>query len=943
MAKGVYISKALAIATIVLTVSAVCGIVLMVILYQMQIEKKSPVRPPSPVPTTPLPTGPPPTLRLPKNLIPESYKIYIQPFLYTKLNNVTEQSYFFKGNSTVRLKCVKDTRSIFLHAAFLSVTHVVVTHSDTQKEIDYERYQVQNETNFFEILLKDALIGNGSYYNLFTVFEGELHDDLAGLYSSQYTEKVDEERFLIASQMQPTDARRVFPCFDEPDMKAVFNITVIHRDGTTALSNTKGYSRYVEMGTDEDSWIATTFDPTPVMSTYLLAFTVTVQDFGRKSDKHDTKEIKIWARPEAVAAGHANYAMEITLKILEYYENLFKMKYQLNKLDQIAVPDFSGSGMENWGLVMYRESALLYEEGVSSASNKEFVATVVAHELAHQWFGNLVTMKWWNNLWLNEGLATFLSYFGVNYAEPMWNIKDLIILKEIRVAMEVDCLNSSHPLSLPESEVEDPDDIAELFDGITYSKGAAVLRMLYAYIEEKAFMEGLRVSGIVYNQHMIRQSILLPYQDTNTHKDVVGIMKTWTEQPGYPVITINTSTGMIAQEQFLINRGEDQGLEWKVPIKFIKRDSEIQEDLLKEKGPIRVPAYEIKDDAWLLANVNCTGYYRVNYDEQNWNKLIHQLESNHPAIPLISRGQLIDDAFNLARAKYINVTLALTTTKYLINETDYVPWESALKNLRYFMLMFDRSEVYGPMQKYLHKQIAPLYEYFKKYTDNMTVPLDLADQYNQINAISVACSNGVLECTAMARSLFNEWKNGTDRIPPNLKSTIYCNAIAAGDEHDWDFAWEKYDTATIATMKDDLRYGLSCTKKIWLLNRYLGYTLDHNKIRKMDAASTITYIAKNVAGQALAWDFIRAHWTYISQEYGIMFDDSLIDEVTQRFSTDFELQQLRDFQQVCSEDGSCVAKRALEQVIERTEANIKWVKENKQTVLNWFVEQSKVL
>uniref|UniRef100_A0A4W4H380 Aminopeptidase n=1 Tax=Electrophorus electricus TaxID=8005 RepID=A0A4W4H380_ELEEL len=891
MAKGVYISKALAIATIVLTVSAVCGIVLMVILYQMQIEKKSPVRPPSPVPTTPLPTGPPPTLRLPKNLIPESYKIYIQPFLYTKLNNVTEQSYFFKGNSTVRLKCVKDTRSIFLHAAFLSVTHVVVTHSDTQKEIDYERYQVQNETNFFEILLKDALIGNGSYYNLFTVFEGELHDDLAGLYSSQYTEKVDEE-----SQMQPTDARRVFPCFDEPDMKAVFNITVIHRDGTTALSNTKGktivYEAFLSHQLIYYSWIATTFDPTPVMSTYLLAFTVTVQDFGRKSDKHDTKEIKIWARPEAVAAGHANYAMEITLKILEYYENLFKMKYQLNKLDQIAVPDFSGSGMENWGLVMYRESALLYEEGVSSASNKEFVATVVAHELAHQWFGNLVTMKWWNNLWLNEGLATFLSYFGVNYAEPMWNIKDLIILKEIRVAMEVDCLNSSHPLSLPESEVEDPDDIAELFDGITYSKvslmspcSPSVLRLETYQIHNEGVSERMIYGDKGhdrYNQHMIRQSILLPYQDTNTHKDVVGIMKTWTEQPGYPVITINTSTGMIHGVALLSICS--------IPL-------------------VRVPAYEIKDDAWLLANVNCTGYYRVNYDEQNWNKLIHQLESNHPAIPLISRGQLIDDAFNLARAKYINVTLALTTTKYLINETDYVPWESALKNLRYFMLMFDRSEVYGPMQKYLHKQIAPLYEYFKKYTDNMTVPLDLADQYNQINAISVACSNGVLECTQL-NFLFQH------SIPPNLKSTIYCNAIAAGDEHDWDFAWEKYDTATIATMKDDLRYGLSCTKKIWLLNRYLGYTLDHNKIRKMDAASTITYIAKNVAGQALAWDFIRAHWTYISQE---------------------------DFQQVCSEDGSCVAKRALEQVIERTEANIKWVKENKQTVLNWFVEQSKVL
>ncbi|MCJ8733359.1 hypothetical protein PDJAM_G00222310 [Pangasius djambal] len=941
MAKGVYISKGLAIATVVLTLSALGGIIVMVTLYQMEIARNPPSPRPSPVPTTPIPTGLPPTLRLPDNLIPESYEVNLQPYLYTKLPNATEQDYMFEGNSTVRFKCVKDTQTIVLHALGLSIDKVIVTHARTMENIAVQRYTLHSDSHFFEILLKKQLVANGDYYELFTKFKGELLDDLTGLYTSQYTEKVkgeEEKRFLVASQLQATDARKVFPCFDEPAMKAVFNITIIHRYGTKALSNGKiDNSRLLD-----DDWIATTFTPTPNMSTYLLAFTV--NEFEYESDEHDHKEISIWARPEAVNTGHAIYAKNITGKILSFYETKFKLKYPLNKLDQIALPDFSAGAMENWGLTMYRESALLYEEGVSSSSDKEWVAIVIAHELAHQWFGNLVTMNWWNNLWLSEGFATYISYLGVDDIEPTWNIRDMFVLKEIQPVMELDSLNASHPLSLRESEIETTFDILGLFDSITYSKGAAVLRMLSAYIGEQKFFEGLQNYLMKFQYKTADNADLWNCMQEATHEEIERIMTAWVEQEGYPVLNINTTTGEIAQEQFLLKRTGDTGLEWQVPIIYTISGLDLKKDVLKEKGPVRKTIYIVSGDGWLLVNINCSGYYRVNYDERNWNKLIIQLESAHDAIPLINRGQLIDDAFNLARAKYINVTLALSTTKYLINDTEYIPWESALKNLGYFILMFDRSEVYGPMQKYLRKQVDPLYKYFQEYTDNATVPTKLSDQYNQINAISVACSNGVTMCTEMATKLFNEWKNGTNRIPPSLKSTIYCHAIAAGNEDDWDFAWKQYENATIATEQDVLRYALSCTKIIWLLNRYLEYTLDPNKIRKMDAVSTINYIARNVAGQALAWDFVRAQWSYISQLYGggITSVGSLIDDVTERFSTDFELQQLKQFRSEFDEDGLGPTTRALDQAIEKTEANIKWVKENKQTVLNWFREQTQV-
>ncbi|XP_066541158.1 alanyl (membrane) aminopeptidase-like b [Hoplias malabaricus] len=943
MAKGVYISKGLAIATVVLTVCAVGAIVLMVVLYQIQTNEKPPVRPPMVFATTPIPTGPPPNLRLPNSLIPESYEVVLQPYLYVKVPNATEQDYVFRGNSTVRFKCVKNTRSIFLHALDLNISNVVVTHSSTGKNLQVEKYQVhQSESNFFEIQLKDVLMGNGSYYNLFTEFEGQLFDDLAGLYMSQYTENTDKEdkdRFLVASQMQPTDARKVFPCFDEPAMKAVFNITIIHRVGTKALSNSRREKIEI-VDIDGEEWIISKFEPTPVMSTYLLAFTV--NEFDSRQAEGNMK-ITIWARPEALDAGHADYASKISSPILKFYEEKFGVLYPLPKLDQIALPDFGAGGMENWGLIMYREVALLYEEGVSSTSNKEWIATVIAHELAHQWFGNLVTMKWWNSLWLNEGFASFISYLGVDRVEPNWHIKDLFVLKEVQPALQLDSLNSSHPLSSTEADVQTPSEITDRFDSISYSKGAAVLRMLSAYITEEDFFRGLRIYLNKYKYQNAEYEDLWKCMEEVSTENIKGIMKGWTEQVGYPVISINTSSGLISQEQFLLNRTGDYGLKWHVPITYIRSDSKYGRELFKEKGPVRNPSYVIKPDDWLLVNINCTGYYRVNYDESNWNKLIKQLQTNHEVIPLINRGQLIDDAFNLARAKYINVTLALNTTKYLKNETEYIPWESALNNLRFFILMFDRSEVYGPIQKYLREQVRELYDYFRVYTENATVPENLMDQYNQINAISVACNNDAPVCTEMAQKLFKEWRNGTNRIPPNLKGSIYCSAIASGDEDDWNFLWKEFEKATIATEKEKMRYALSCTKKIWLLNRYLQYSLEPDKIRKMDAISTITLIANNVAGQALAWDFIRAHWTKISQEYGggLMSVGTLIDGVTERFSTEFELQQLKQFQRDHEEDGPGPASQALEQCVERTEANIQWVKENKQTVLNWFLQEAR--
>ncbi|KAK5620749.1 hypothetical protein CRENBAI_019140 [Crenichthys baileyi] len=755
--------------------------------------------------------------------------------------------------------------------------------------------------------------------------------------------------------MQPTDARKAFPCFDEPALKAYFRITLLHELGTVALSNGKEIET-TPINKEGEEVLKTVFERTERMSTYLLAFIVS--DYAHINNTIDEVQIRIYARKPAIAAGEGDYALRITGPILKFFEEYYNSMYPLPKSDQIAIPDFNAGAMENWGLITYRETALLYDEDFSSNSNKQRIATIIAHELAHMWFGNLVTLRWWNDLWLNEGFASYVEYLGADKAEPTWNVKDLIVLSDVHRVFAVDALATSHPLSSNEEDIKKPAQISELFDAISYSKGASVLRMLSDFLSEEIFTKGLQsylrefaFGNTVYTDLWKHLQMAVNASAVNLPSSVNDIMNTWVLQMGFPVVTINTTSGIVSQKHFLLDPDSvvttpsPFNYEWIIPIKWMKTGTVQKPTWLLAKS---APTNDMKvTDAsdWVLANLDVVGYYRVNYDDSNWNKLLNALTTNHGVIPVINRAQLVDDAFNLARAKIIPTVQALQITTYLKNETEYMPWESALNNLDFFFLMFDRSEVYGPMQDYLKNQVVPLFEHYKTITDNWSkVPTGHMDQYNQVNAISLACKTGLKECQDLVQTWFREWMT-TDKNPvhPNLRSTVYCNAIAAGGATEWEFAWRKFENATIAIEADKLRAALACASQPWLLNRYLEYTLDPQKIRKQDGTSTIVSIAQNVVGQPLAWDFIRANWNYIFTQYGggSFSFANLINGVTQRFSTEFELQQLRQFKEDNADVGFGSGTLAVDQSIERTQANMKWIAENRKNVLDWFTNPDK--
>ncbi|NXS15014.1 AMPN Aminopeptidase, partial [Neodrepanis coruscans] len=955
MAAGFFISKSVGIVAIVLGLGAVATIIALSVLYAQEKDKgthpgtSSTAGPSTTLTTTPAPNNPWNRWRLPATLKPEIYEVSLQPFLKPDANNM----YIFKGNSSVVFVCVEATDLILIHSNKLNYTmqgsfHAVLQAEGGGSAPAISRTWLEVPTQYLVVQLA-APLQQGQKYRLSSTFTGELADDLAGFYRSEYTE--DGTKYVVATtQMQAADARKAFPCFDEPAMKANFTVTLVHPSNYEAISNMPAKSDRQQM-IDGESWNITEFDTTPRMSTYLLAFIVS--QFRYKEDISWNAMIRIWGRPKAINEHQGDYALNVTGSILNFFEEYYSTPYPLPKSDQVALPDFNAGAMENWGLVTYRENSLLFNDKYSSIGNKERVVTVIAHELAHQWFGNLVTLRWWNDLWLNEGFASYVEYLGANFAESSWNIKDLMVLNEVHSVMATDALATSHPLSFSEDEINTPAQISEVFDSIAYSKGASVLRMLSDFLSEDIFKEGLKsylhkfaYNNTVYTDLWVHLQEAANKNNAELPDSISNIMDRWTLQMGFPVVTVNTLTGTITQSYFLldpnsqVDRPSVFNYTWIVPVTWMKRDVTGNRYWLTEVTETN-DTFKVNSPNWLLLNLNVSGYFRVNYNQENWDQLLSQLSTNHKVFPVINRAQIIDDAFNLARAKYVNVTLALSTTRFLSQETEYMPWQAALNNLQYFQLMFDRSEVFGVMTKYIQKQVTPLFNHYKNITNNWEkIPNGLMDQYNEINAISTACSYGITECQDLATQYFQLWQQNSSAnpVPPNLRSSIYCSMVATGGEVAWDFLWDRFREASVVSEADKLRTALACSPHSWILSRYLEYTLDPTKIRKQDATSTINSIASNVVGQPLAWDFIRAKWRMLFTQYGggSFSFSRLILAVTQRFSSEFELQQLEQFKEDNQDIGFGSGTRALEQALERTRTNINWVKENRATVLAWF-------
>ncbi|XP_078487941.1 aminopeptidase N [Ciona intestinalis] len=887
--------------------------------------------------------GPWKDIRLPPFLVPYHYMVDLQPNLEPDING----KYEFNGTSNAHFHVVNTTKFIYIHSNKLDYDEVVVLDKDNN-EVPITQHWLYNVNQYLIVEMQEGLV-EGVNYTLHTKFVGELADDLTGLYRSTYTNSHGDEVIIAVSQMQPTDARKSFPCFDEPALKATFDIFLWHKDPNFALSNMP-----FVMTTDQyEGWKRTEFQRTFRMSTYLLAFVVS--EFGYEhSSTAGTPSIqtRIYARPEQVINKNVEYAKNITPTILEYYETYFEVAYPLPKSDQIAIPDFALGGMENWGLVMYRETALLYNAAINSAYNKQRVANVIAHELTHQWFGDLITPLWWDELWLNEGFASFIEYVGTEHVEPSWRMMDQFVLIDLHDALAVDALTTSRPIVA--ENIETPDDINGLFDDISYSKGACIIRMIHQFTGEEAFKLGLKnylkqfaYGPVDHNQLFTywENAILATQGSTNPPGGFVAAMDTWVLQMGYPVVNMTRDKDVpnrasVQQQRFLLDPQADitqpyspLNYIWEVPVWYIVEGVEgIKLEWLNTHNDFQ---FTVSEDSYFIGNYGAYGYYRVNYDEENWYRILNQLSVNFTVIDVKSRSQLIDDSLTLARAGQLKYEIALETTKFLRNDSDYLPWKSSLNVFKYFDQMLGRSKVYGVYSDYMMYLVEPV------YNNTSSTPEGHVEKLKQGIIMDTACSYGSVECVSNAENLFHAWMNvpTSNLISPDLRTVVYCQAVANGGSPEWNFVWERYQVEGDSNEKRALQNALSCSKESWIVQRFLEYTLDVNLVRKQDASAMYVSLCDNEYARDLTWDFLRKEWDYIYDVYGSGFFSfsSIIESCTSHFSTDFELQELEIFKESRSDQLGSGA-RAVDQALEKTKTNIKWRADHEDTIFNWLTD-----
>jgi aminopeptidase 2 len=601
---------------------------------------------------------------------------------------------------------------------------------------------------------------------------------MAGFYRSSYKSKDGSQKYLATTQMEPTDARRAFPCFDEPALKAKFTITLVADKGLTALSNMDAVSeKEVDAHYGNKKKTAVTFRETPLMSTYLLAFIVGELNVIETNDFRIP--VRVFATPDKDIE-HGRFSLDLAAKTLAFYEEKFDSKFPLPKMDMVAIPDFSAGAMENWGLITYRVVDLLFDEKTSGASTKQRVAEVVQHELAHQWFGNLVTMDFWEGLWLNEGFATWMSWYSCNTFYPEWKVWQGYVTDNLQSALSLDSLRSSHPIEVP---VKRADEINQIFDAISYSKGSCVLRMVSKYLGEQTFMEGIRRYLKKHAFGNTQTGDLWAALSDASGKDVEKIMEIWTKNVGYPVVTVTEDTANssihVKQNRFLrtadVKPEEDKTL-YPVFLGLRTKDG-IDEELTLSK---REDDFQVKDLDFFKLNADHSGIYRTSYTPERLTKLGEAAKQG--LLSVEDRAGMIADAGALAASGYQKTSGFLSLLKGFKSETDFVVWDELLTRIGALRgaWVFEDEKVKASLKKLQIELVADkAHELGWDFKDSDG---HIEQQFKALLFGSAGLA-GDEKVKAAALDMFEKFKNGDKgAIHPNIRGSVYAIALAYGGE-----------------------------------------------------------------------------------------------------------------------------------------------------------------
>ena len=832
-------------------------------------------------------------VRLVSHVTPVAYHITLRPDL---------EAHTFQGEETIEIKSTKPFKEITLHSKDLGI--MLVQYQKGKVTLDATiSYDTQAETATFSFAKK---LPAGTF-SLHVIFSGVLADNMRGFYKSQYVLNGKTET-MATTQFEATDARRCIPCFDEPAHKAVFHVRLVIPTGKTAISNTLP----VDVAEHDAGFKIVSFAPTPKMSTYLLAFIVGDFEFTQKKTKNGVL-VRVFAIPGKKEQTH--FALDVAVKVLEFYEEYFDIKYPLNTLDMIAIPDFASGAMENWGAVTYRETALLVDPETTSTRMRQWVALVVAHELAHQWFGNLVTMEWWTHLWLNEGFASYIEYLAVDHLFPQWNIWTQFAYMDLGAGLRLDALKHTHPI---EVEVRHPNEIGEIFDEVSYSKGSSVIRMLSGYLGEKNFRDGLRHYLKKHSYKNASTIHLWESLEKVSRKPVRKMMENWTRKSGYPLLTVTEKKNEyeVRQARFfgsaISAKQVKDGTKWAVPVNYFGDRNKTHEFLLTT-GKGELP---ISEDLWHKFNRGETGFYRVRYPETVLVKLA--LPVHEGRVPAIDRLGIIRDLFALAEAGQHDTTVALSFVQNYTAETDYTVWIEVLSGLMHTYNIIAGSALESPYKQFALRIVTTAAEHIgweKRDGEEHTTTLLRS---------SLLFHAGLYGDQDVIRHAYKRFADRHDQaIDPDIRGAIYNLVAMYGGAKEYEEILAMYHGVESHEEKNRLLHALGQFNDPKLLLKTLNMGLS-KEVRLQDRNGVFGAVLGNPAGRALAWDFMKKHWTLLIGEYGE--GGHLLARLVKPLNHFVDKKDADDIKKFFSKNKAPAAERTVDQVLEHVYSNDAWKK-----------------
>lgn len=759
------------------------------------------------------------------------------------------------ANSPSSLDVKEDSRSIALNANDLKfhdtavlVDGVAITETPTVA-FDADK---QTVTISF-----DHLLPAGSKAQLRQTFTGNLNDQMAGFYRAAYRNPDGTTGYLASTQFEATDARRAFPCFDEPALKARFTVTLVADRELTCLSNMDvANESEVHSTIANGPRKAVRFNTTPLMSTYLVAFIVGHLKYVETNAFR--VPIRVYVSPDQDPE-HGRFALDVAVKSLSLYERTFDNEYPLPKMDMVSVPDFAAGAMENWGLVTYRAVALLYNEKTSGAAAKNQIAGIVAHELAHQWFGNLVTMDFWEGLWLNEGFATWMSLYACDVFYPEWKIWEDYVNSEFQFALELDSLRSSHPIEVP---VKRADEVDQIFDAISYSKGSAVLRMIAKYIGTKSFLDGVKLYIHKHAYGNTRTADLWQALTETSGQPIDKVMGVWTTKVGYPVVSVTEnpekSSITVKQNRFLrtgdLAPEDDENI---YPVALGLRTAKgVEESMLSA----REAELKLDDLDFFKLNADQSALYRTAYSPERLSKL--GAAAKEGRLTVEDRTGMIADAGALALAGYGKTSGALSLLKSFGTETEYIVWAGLLSQLAEIRrnFIFEDEKIKDALKAFTRALAAPK-------AHELGWEFSPEDSYTtqQFKALmfGAAGTAGDEKVVAAAREVFERFAAGDhDAINPNIRRSVFSIVLRNGGEREYEIVLNFFRNAPTSAEKNSALSTLGFAPDPALQRRTLALTLS-DEVRAQDMRLPLVAIAAHAHGIELQWEWFKENYNQL--------------------------------------------------------------------------------